>query len=85
MPNALRTEEQKSSLGQDPSGFHLCLEMTLCHSSKYPNSSQRELFSRSVDTQAYKRNKPQSETARPATTRDNQMVRGKGKNIRSRN
>ena len=29
--------------------------------------------------------KPQSETARLADTRDNQMVRGKGKNISKRN
>jgi hypothetical protein len=32
-----------------------------------------------------RRVKPQSETARPANTRDNQIVRGKGKNINSRN
>ena len=40
---------------------------------------------RSTDTQACRRNKPQSETARPANSRDNQMVRGKGKNISHRN
>ena len=34
---------------------------------------------RSSDTQACRRDKPQSETARPANTRDNQMSRGKGK------
>jgi hypothetical protein len=37
------------------------------------------------DTQACRRDKPQSETARPANTRDNQMARGKGKNISKRN
>jgi hypothetical protein len=36
---------------------------------------------RSTDTQAFRMNKPQSETAIPANTRDNQMAKGKGKNI----
>ena len=54
-------------------------ELTLCHSSPYPNSSQRELVS-----QACRRDRPQSET-RPANIRDNQMVRGKDKNISNRN
>jgi hypothetical protein len=31
---------------------------------------------------AYRRKKPQSETARPANIRDNKMPRGRGKNIR---
>jgi hypothetical protein len=38
-----------------------------------------------VLTQALRRDKPQSEAASPANIRDNQMVRGKGKNIRYRN
>jgi hypothetical protein len=42
----------------------------------------RETWSpRSADTQAYRRNKPHSKTARAVNTTDNQMVRGKGKNI----
>ena len=46
----------------------------------------RESWSpRSTDIQACRRDKPQSETARPANTRDNQMARGKGKNISKRN
>jgi hypothetical protein len=40
---------------------------------------------RSADTQAYRRDKSQSETARPANITDNQTARGKGKNIRNRN
>jgi hypothetical protein len=40
--------------------------------------------SRNTDTQTYRREKPQSERVRPAGTRDNQMVRGKGKYIRNR-
>jgi hypothetical protein len=48
--------------------------------------SPRENWSpRNTDTQAYRRDKPQSETARPANTRDNQMARGKGKNMSNRN
>jgi hypothetical protein len=38
-----------------------------------------------VLTQACRRDKPQSETARLANTRDNQMEIGKGKNISNRN
>jgi hypothetical protein len=40
---------------------------------------------RNTDTQDCRRNKAQSETARPANTRDNQIVRHKGKNISNRN
>jgi hypothetical protein len=40
---------------------------------------------RSTDTRACRRDKPQSETARPANTRDNQVARGKGKNLSNRN
>jgi hypothetical protein len=40
---------------------------------------------RSTDTQVCGRDKPQSETARPANTRDNQRVRGKGKTTNNRN
>ena len=41
--------------------------------------------SRSTNTQAFRTDKPQSETARPAKTRDNQMSKGKCKNITNRN
>jgi hypothetical protein len=61
------------------------LELTLCHGSPYPNYSWRELSPRSTDIQAYRRDKPQSETARPANTRDKQILRGKGKKISNRN
>jgi hypothetical protein len=54
--------------------------LTLYHSSPYPNSPQRELV-----PQASRKDKPQLETARPANTRDNQMARGKGKNISNKN
>jgi hypothetical protein len=40
---------------------------------------------RNTDTQACRRDKPKSETARPANTRDNQMAKGKHKNISNRN
>ena len=39
----------------------------------------------STDTQACRRDKPQSEKARPANTGDNLKARGKGKNISNRN
>jgi hypothetical protein len=42
-------------------------------------------FAKSTDTQACVRDKPQSETARPANIRDNQMARGKRKNLTNRN
>jgi hypothetical protein len=32
------------------SSFHLCLEMTLCHNSRYPNPAGKSWSSRSVDT-----------------------------------
>jgi hypothetical protein len=37
------------------------------------------------DTQACRRDKPQTETARPTNTRDNQTVRSKYNNISNRN
>jgi hypothetical protein len=40
---------------------------------------------RSADTQAYRRDKPQSETERPENTTENQMARGRHKNISNRN
>jgi hypothetical protein len=63
----------------NPSGFHPCSELILHHSAPYTNSSQ------STDTEACRREKSQSETARPANTRDSHMVRGKGKNISNKN
>jgi hypothetical protein len=45
----------------------------------------RESWSpRSVDTQTYRKDKPQSETARLANTTENQVMRGKCKNISNR-
>ena len=40
---------------------------------------------RSTDTQVSRTDKPQSETAKPANTRCNQMAKGKHKNITNRN
>jgi hypothetical protein len=42
-PGALKTQELRSSLGQDPSGFHLHQKMNLCHISSYPNPTGKEL------------------------------------------
>jgi len=51
----------------------------------YPDTARRKLVSRNADTQAYRRVKPLSETARSANTKDKQMARGKVKNISDRN
>jgi hypothetical protein len=65
--------------------------ISLCHSSLYPNPSQRKLFFQKSSTTkvtsslAHRRDKAQSEAARPASTRDNQMARGKHKNLKNRN
>jgi hypothetical protein len=60
----------------------LSTPQTLSHSSSYPNSYRRELVS-----QEYRlvKGTSHSQTAGPANTRDNQVVRGKGKNISNRN
>jgi len=59
-----------------------CPSTTALYTQIPPGESQSP---RSADTQAYRRVKPLSETARPANARDNQMVRGKCKNISNRN
>jgi hypothetical protein len=42
---SLRTKETRGGLGPNSSGLHLHTELILCHSSTYPNFSQRELVS----------------------------------------
>lgn len=74
-----RTQEPRSSLGQDRSSFHLRLKLTRCNSTLYRNPGG------SADTQAYRSVKQLSETARLSKTRDNQMDRGKGKNLSKTN
>jgi hypothetical protein len=44
-PRALKTQEPRSCLGQDPSGFGLPKEHILCHSAPYANTIGRELVS----------------------------------------
>jgi hypothetical protein len=57
-----------------------------CATALHTQIPPRESWSlRSTDTKAYRRDKPQSDTVRPANTTDNQMVRGKYKNISNRN
>jgi hypothetical protein len=60
-------------------------ELTLCQSSPYPNSTRENWSLRSTNTQACRRDKPQSETARLVNTKDNQMGKNKGKNKSNRN
>jgi hypothetical protein len=59
--------------------------LTLYHSSLYLISSQRVSSSWSTETEGCRRDKPQSEIARIANTRNNQMAKGKGKNTSNRN
>jgi hypothetical protein len=61
------------------------LELTSCHRSSYQIPPGENWSPRSTDTRACRREKQQSETARSANTRDDQMSRGKGKNINNRN
>jgi hypothetical protein len=49
-----------------------------------PQHSIPKFLLERTDTQACWRDKPQSETTRPANTIDNQLVRSKGKNISNR-
>ena len=57
-----------------------------CATALHTQIPPRESWSpRSTDIQACRRDKPQSETARPANTTDNQMARGKSKNTSNRN
>lgn len=51
----------------------------------FPDLAERKQVYRSADTQAYRKVKPLSETARQANTRDNLMVRGKRRKISNRN
>ena len=57
---------------------------TACYALVLPEESWSP---RSTDTglQAHRTDKLQPETARPTNTRDNQMVKGKGKNLTNRN
>jgi hypothetical protein len=84
LPRALRTQEPRNSRGHDPSGFLLCPELRsqLFHTQILP----RETWSpKGTETQACRKDKTQSDTVRPANTRDNQMANVKGKNIRNKN
>jgi hypothetical protein len=63
-------------------------ELQLFHSPPHPNLAQKRAdLLRSDDTglQAHRMGNLQQETARPNNTRDNQMVKGKHKNLTNRN
>ena len=45
LPGVLRTQELRSSLGQEPSGLRLHPELILCHRATYTNTARRELVS----------------------------------------
>ena len=50
LPRTLRTQEQRSYLGQESSNFCLLPELILGHRATYTNTSRRELVSRSAYT-----------------------------------
>jgi len=78
----LRTQELRGILGQDLSSSCLLPELNLCHTALWAQISLGESqSSSSVDTQAYRKVNLPWERARPANTRDKQMVQGKGKNL----
>jgi hypothetical protein len=81
----LKTQELGSSQGKDPSRFHLHPGADPVTQLSIPKFLLERTDVRSTDIQACRRDKPQSEITRPANTRDNQMARGKGKNITNRN
>ena len=92
LPGTPWAQEPWSSWGQDPSDFHLGPRDKPLPQVSTPKSTLRELVPqecwhtldhhRLIGSQ---RDKPQSEVARPANTRDNQMVRGKHNNLSNRN
>jgi hypothetical protein len=63
----------------------LCPELTLCPGLHTQIPPGEKCSPRSANRQTCRRDKSQSETARPANTRDNQKVKGKSKNISNRN
>jgi hypothetical protein len=65
--------------------FVCTVELT-CATALHTKVPPREGWSPSnADTQTYRRDMPQPETKRPVNTTDNQMTRGKCKNISNRN
>jgi len=42
MPGTIRTQEPRSCLGQDPSGFYLYLKLTLRHRSHWEKAGLQE-------------------------------------------
>ena len=90
----------RASQGQEFSDVHLRPDLILGHTATETYVTTRELVSqeclhtcvhrenwspRSTDKQACRTNNPQSETARPANTRDYQMAKSKCKDITSGN
>jgi hypothetical protein len=81
---AIRTQDPRKILGQDhfSSLLHPRADpFPQLYLPKFP----LEKASLSADTQAYRKDKSQPETTRPANTTDNQMARGKCKSISNRN
>jgi len=80
--------EPESSPRQDSSSLHLYPEIRLSHSQNPPGecwSPRIALTPKITGSQTQRKDKLQSETARPTNTRHKQMLRNKLKNPRNRN
>ena len=84
-PRAIKIQEPRNSWGQNPSSFCLHLRVDSVPQLSIPKFLQERTGLPGVLTDRFAGDKPQSEIARPANTSDNQMPRGKGKNISNRN
>jgi hypothetical protein len=84
-----QSPQLKVTKGQPGTGFFQILSVPQsrpCDTALHTQIPPRDdWFSRSADIQAYQREKPQSETARPTNNRDNWVAKSKGKHISNRN
>ena len=78
----LRTQELRSSLGQEHSGFCLHPRVDLVPCLSKPKCPEKNWSPRRLTH--CRRDIAQSETARTDNTRDNMMEKGKGKNTSNR-
>ena len=84
-PRGIRTQEPTNTQVQDMSSSVYTLDLTCATALQTQIPPEESWSPRSADTQVYRRDKLQSESARPSNSTYNQMVRGKGKNISNRN
>ena len=79
-PRTIGTKEPKNGWGQDHSCFYLCPAADPVTQLSIPKFlTERTGFPGVLDTQACRKDKPQSEIARPANTRANQRQEARAK------